>query len=31
MFHFGNSDMLELSPESHHADTHVHQIVQYNL
>ena len=31
LFHFGNSDMLELSLESKHTDTHVHQIVQYNV
>lgn len=31
LFHFGNSDMLELSPESHHTKTHLHKIVQYNI
>lgn len=31
LFHFGNSDLLELSPTSHHSDTHVHKIAQYNL
>jgi broad specificity phosphatase PhoE len=31
LFHFGNSDLLKLSPESHYSDTHVHKIEQYNL
>lgn len=31
LFHFGNSDLLELSPESDPTDTHVHKITQYNL
>ena len=31
MFHFGNSDMLELSPNSRADDPHVHKIAQYNL
>lgn len=31
LFHFGNSDLLELSPESHHTDTHIHKIAQHNL
>ena len=30
LFHFGNSDTLELSAESLHTDTHVHKITQYN-
>jgi hypothetical protein len=31
LFHLGNSDMLELSAQSHHVDTHVHKIKQHNL
>lgn len=31
LFHFGNSDMLELSAESLHTDTHVHKIAQHNF
>jgi probable phosphoglycerate mutase len=31
LFHFGNSDLLELSPDSLHTDTHVHKIAQHNL
>lgn len=31
MFHFGNSDLLELSPTSPAADPHVHKIFQHNL
>lgn len=30
LFHFGNSDLLELSPESHPTDTHVYKLLQYN-
>jgi broad specificity phosphatase PhoE len=30
LFHFGNSDMLELSAESLHTDTHIHKVEQYN-
>lgn len=30
MFHFGNSDLLELSAESDAHDTHIHKITQYN-
>lgn len=31
MFHFGNSDLLELSEASHHMDTHVHKVTQHNI
>jgi broad specificity phosphatase PhoE len=31
LFHFGNSNMLEFSPESHPIDTHVHKVTQYNF
>jgi len=30
LFHFGNSDLLELSPESPRTDTHIHKIIQHN-
>ena len=31
LFHFGNSDLLELSPESSSEDPHVHKIFQRNI
>ena len=31
MFHFGNSDLLELSPNSAAKDTHIHRTTQYNF
>jgi broad specificity phosphatase PhoE len=30
LFHFGNSDLLELSAKSTYAETHMHTVTQYN-